>query len=103
MNKSINDNDDEIIEIQAKSAKSNTIHRLADQERTIFKKGLLSDHKSKIKDSETIDKYLYLARERHPPKHLVKYEGDSMSNCRLCTWNDRQRLWKGTGGIVKHC
>ena len=26
----------------------------------------------------------------------MKYEGDSDANCRWCTWNDPQRIGKGT-------
>ena len=53
------------------------------------------DHKVKIKESEKRNKFLDLARE----KQTMEREGVGDSSCGWCTWNNPQRIGKGTGRL----
>ena len=55
-----------------------------------------AEHRVKIKENETRDKYLDLAREL---KIVVEHVGDGDTNSSWCTWNSPQRLGKKTIGI----
>ena len=56
----------------------------------------LSDHRVKLKDSEKRDKYLDPTREL---KRTLEHKGDGDTNRNCCTWNDPQRIDKGTGTL----
>ena len=59
-----------------------------------------ADHRVKLKESEKRDEYLDLASERkkqNKKKQTIEHEGDSGTNCNWCTWNNHQRIGKGTG------
>ena len=57
---------------------------------------VLADHRVKLKESETRDKYLDLAREL---KKTMGYESDDDTNCQGCTQYSHQRNSTGTGGL----
>ena len=54
------------------------------------------DHKVKIKESKKRDQYIDLAREL---KKTMKHEIDGDTNYGWCTWNNHQRINKGTGKL----
>ena len=54
---------------------------------------ILADHRIKWKESEKGDEYLELARKL---KKYIGHEGDSDTNFNWCTWNNPQRIGKGT-------
>ena len=56
---------------------------------------ILADHRWKLKESENRDKYLDLVWELKKLEH----EGDNDTNYNWCTWNDPQRIGKGTGRL----
>ena len=56
---------------------------------------ILADYRAKLKVSEKSDKYLDVAREL---KKNSEHEGDT--NCNWCTWNNPQRIGKGTWRFV---
>ena len=47
-----------------------------------------------FKESKTRDKFLELVIKI---KQTMEYEGDSDTDCNWCTWNNPQRISKGTG------
>ena len=50
-----------------------------------------------LKESEKRDKYLDLARElKKKNKKTMEHEGDGDTNCNWCTWNNPQKIGKGT-------
>ena len=51
-----------------------------------------ADHRVKLKEREKRDKYLDLAIELK----TIEHEGDGNTNCNWCTWNNPQRIGKGT-------
>ena len=52
------------------------------------------DHREKMKESKTIDKYLDFARELNK---AMEHSNDGGTNCSWCAWNGLQRLCKGAG------
>ena len=52
-----------------------------------------ADHRGKMKESKQRDKNVYLAREQ---KQTMEHEGDSLSICGWCTWDNTQGISKGT-------
>lgn len=55
-----------------------------------------NDHRVKLKESESLDKYLGLIKE---PKKIMEHEDDNCANC-WCTRNDCKKI-KGTGNQRK--
>ena len=49
-----------------------------------------ANRRVKLKEVEKKDKYLDLAEE------AMEHEGNGDTNCNWCTWNNPQRLGKGT-------
>ena len=54
------------------------------------------DHRIKLKECETKDKYLHLAREL---KKTMEHEGDNYTNCNWCLWYSNKRVIKRPGGL----
>ena len=54
---------------------------------------VLADQREKLKESENKDEYLNLAREL---KETMEHESDSDINFNWCTWNNPQRIDKGS-------
>ena len=51
-------------------------------------------HRIKLKESEKRDKYQDLARKI---EKTMEHKGGGYTNCNWCTWNNPQRIYKGTG------
>ena len=54
---------------------------------------VLANHKVKIKEGEKRNECFDLAKEL---KKTMEHEGDCYNSCNWCTWNDPQRVSKGT-------
>ena len=65
------------------------------EERNLLNRGLYLSRRGK-KESEKKNKYLYIAREL---KKTMEHEVDGDTSCVWCTWNDSQRIGKGTGEL----
>ena len=55
------------------------------------------DHRIKPNEDEKRGKYLNIASE---PKNMEN-ESDDNTECNRCTWNNTQRIFKGTGRLWK--
>ena len=103
-----------IVEKKKKKKKQKKKKRKEKKKRTsrILNFAVPEDHEIKLKESEKRDKYLDLTRkkkkknskqnknkQKHPPpnEETLEQKWDGITNCNWCTWNNRQRIGKGTG------